>query len=85
MATLGASKYAYAEATWTQTLPDWIGSHIRMLEFFGSVPSLWIPDNLKAAIKQGLSLRAGGDLDLPGLREPLWCGDLAGASLPRQG
>lgn len=52
VATLGASKYAYAEATWTQTLPDWIGSNIRMLEFFGSVPSLWIPDNLKAAIKK---------------------------------
>lgn len=52
VATLGASKYAYAEATWTQTLPDWIGSNIRMLEFFGAVPSLWIPDNLKAAIKQ---------------------------------
>ena len=52
VATLGASKYAYAEATWTQTLPDWIGSKIRMLEFFGSVPSLWIPDNLKAAIRK---------------------------------
>src|SRR5688572_10670899 len=52
VATLGASKYAYAEATWTQTLPDWIGSNIRMLEFFGACPSLWIPDNLKAAIKK---------------------------------
>jgi len=51
VATLGASKYAYAEATWTQSLPDWIASNIRMLEFFGAVPSLWIPDNLKAAIK----------------------------------
>lgn len=52
VATLGASKYTYAEATWTQTLPDWIGSHLRMLEFFGAVPSLWVPDNLKAAIKK---------------------------------
>lgn len=52
VATLGASKYAYAEATWTQTLPDWIASNIRMLEFFGAVPSLWIPDNLKSAIKK---------------------------------
>ena len=52
VATLGASKYAYAEATWTQGLPDWIGSNIRMLEHFGAVPSLWIPDNLKAAIKK---------------------------------
>ena len=27
VATLGASSYTYAEATWTQALPDWIGSH----------------------------------------------------------
>ncbi len=26
VATLGASNYTYAEATWTQSLPDWIGS-----------------------------------------------------------
>lgn len=52
VATMGASKYTYAEATWTQSLPDWIGSNIRMLEFFGAVPSLWIPDNLKSAIKK---------------------------------
>ena len=35
--------------------------------------------------QQGLPLRAGGDLDLPGLREPLWRRDPAGASLSRQG
>ena len=27
---LGASNFTYAEATWTQTLPDWIGAHVRM-------------------------------------------------------
>ena len=27
--TLGASSYTYAEATWTQSLPDGIGSHVR--------------------------------------------------------
>jgi transposase len=48
VATLGASKYAYAEATWTQTLPDGIGSNIRMLEFFGAVPSLRMPDFVPA-------------------------------------
>ena len=51
VATMGASKYTFAEATWTQSLPDWIGSNIRMLEFLGAVPALWIPDNLKSAIK----------------------------------
>ena len=28
IATLGASGYTYAEATWTQSLPDWINSHV---------------------------------------------------------
>ena len=35
---MGASNYTYAEATFSQTLPDWIGSHIRMLEYFGAFP-----------------------------------------------
>jgi transposase len=50
VACLGASHYTYAEATWTQALPDWIGSHIRCFEFLGSVPALLVPDNLKSAV-----------------------------------
>jgi transposase len=52
VATLGASNYTYAEATWTQSLPDWIASHIRCLEYLGSVPELLIPDNLRSAVTQ---------------------------------
>ena len=51
VATLGASNYTYAEATWTQSLPDWCASHIRAFEFFGAVPALLVPDNLKAGVK----------------------------------
>lgn len=47
---LGASNYTYAEATWNQQLPNWIGSHVRMFEFFGGVPLLVVPDNLKSAV-----------------------------------
>lgn len=47
---LGASNYTYAEATWTQQLPDWIGSQQRMLDFFGGVPALLVPDNLKSGV-----------------------------------
>src|SRR5260370_1439941 len=50
VAVLGASSYTYAEATWTQTLPDWIGAHGRALAFFGSVPRQIVPDNLKAGV-----------------------------------
>jgi len=52
IASMGASKYTYAEATWTQSLPDWIASHIRMLEQLGCVPRVLVPDNLKSAIRQ---------------------------------
>jgi transposase len=47
---LGASNLAYAEATWTQQLPNWIGAHVRMFRFFGGVPKLLVPDNLKSGI-----------------------------------
>ena len=41
VAVLGASNYTYAEATWTQGLADWIGSHVRAFEFLGGVPERW--------------------------------------------
>jgi transposase len=47
---LGASNYTFAEATWTQALPDWLGSHVRMLEHFGGCPEMIIPDNLKSGV-----------------------------------
>lgn len=50
VAVLGASNYTYAEATWTQRLPDFIGSHRRAFEFFGGVPRLVVPDNLKSGV-----------------------------------
>jgi transposase len=52
VAVLGASAYTYAEATWSQQLPDWIASHVRCFEYLGAVPALLVPDNLKSAIKR---------------------------------
>lgn len=52
VAVLGASNFTYAEATWTQTLPDWIGAHVRMFRFFGGVPRLVVPDNLKSGVNK---------------------------------
>ncbi len=49
---LGASSFTYAEATWSQSLENWIGSHTRAFAYFGGVPHLIVPDNLKAAIHQ---------------------------------
>jgi transposase len=52
VAVLGASGYTYAEVTWTQTLPDWIGSHVRLFEFFAGCPRLVVPDNLKSGVNK---------------------------------
>ena len=49
---LGASSLTYAEATWTQSLPDWIGAHVRMFRFFGGVSRLLVPDNLKSGVNR---------------------------------
>ena len=49
---LGASNYTFAEATLTRSLPDWIGSHVRMFEYFGGVAELVIPDNEKSAVSR---------------------------------
>jgi len=48
VAVLGASNYTFAEATWTQKLADWTGSHVRAFEFLGGVPEIIVPDNLKS-------------------------------------
>jgi transposase len=50
VAVLGASSYTYAEARWSETLPDWIGAHVNTFEFIGGVPKAAVPDNLKAGI-----------------------------------
>lgn len=51
VAVLGASNYTYAEAQASQSLPNWIGGHVRLLNFLGGVPEVLVPDNLKAGVK----------------------------------
>jgi transposase len=47
---LGASNYTYAEATRTQRLEDFVGATVRGLEYFGAVPEMLVPDQLKSAV-----------------------------------
>ena len=49
---LGASNYTYAEATRTQKIQDFVASHIRAFEYFGCVPKLLVPDQLRSAVKK---------------------------------
>jgi transposase len=48
---LGASNYTYAEATRTQRLADFVGATIRGFEYFGAVPEVVVPDQLRSAVK----------------------------------
>ncbi len=52
VAVLGASNYTYAEATLSQSLPDWLSSHVRAFEFFGGTSSIIVPDNLKSGVSK---------------------------------
>jgi transposase len=50
VATLGASNYTFVEASLAQDLPSWIKSHVLAFEFFGGVPQILVPDNLKSGV-----------------------------------
>ncbi|NQZ11843.1 MAG: IS21 family transposase [Algicola sp.] len=48
VAVMGGSNYTFAEATLSQQLEDWVMSHVRAFEFFGAVPDIVVPDNLRS-------------------------------------
>lgn len=50
VAVLGASNYTFAEAHPAQNIESFIGGHVRAFTFFGGVPELVVPDNLKSAV-----------------------------------
>jgi len=47
---LGASSFTFAEATLSQTSPEWIRSHVHMWEYFGGVTEILVPDNLRSGV-----------------------------------
>lgn len=47
---LGASGYAYAEATRSEALPDWLGAHVRAFEYYGASPQIVVPDNPRVGV-----------------------------------
>ena len=50
VAVLGASSLTYAEAIWSQKLPDWIAAHVHAFGYFGGAARQTVSDNLKAGI-----------------------------------
>lgn len=52
VAVWGASNYTFVRAALSQDLPSWIQLHTAAFEFFGCVPRILVPDNLKAAVSR---------------------------------
>jgi transposase len=52
--TLGASGLIFAEATPSQKIEHILGSHVRAFEFYGGVPIIVVPDNLKSGVKKAI-------------------------------
>jgi transposase len=50
VAILPASNYIYAEAQSSENQCNWNNGHVRALEYFGGVPKIVVPDNLKTGI-----------------------------------
>jgi transposase len=47
---LGASGYTFVCATPSQSTKDFIECHVEAFKFYGGVPNILVPDNLKAAV-----------------------------------
>ena len=62
VAVLGASSYIYAEAQWSQGLPNWINGHVRTFEHIGGVTEVVVPDNLKAGVTHPCRYEPGVNL-----------------------
>jgi transposase len=52
LAVLGASNYTYAEAFADQRSESFLTGHVHAFSFFGGVPELLVPDNLKTGVAQ---------------------------------
>ena len=47
---LGFSRHMFADLVFDQTIETWLRLHVKAFEFFGGVPKVMVPDNLKAAV-----------------------------------
>ncbi len=50
VAVMGASNYTFVTACESQKIDSWLAAHVQAFRFFGGVPELLIPDNLKSAV-----------------------------------
>jgi len=69
VATLPASNYIYAEAQSSENQCNWNNGHVRALEYFGGVPKIVVPDNLKTGITKPNYYEPGVNLAYQDLAE----------------
>jgi transposase len=50
VAVLGASNYTYVEPVFSEDIATWVGCNQGAFTYFGGVPEMAVPDNLKAAV-----------------------------------
>lgn len=48
--TLSHSRHMFCRIAFDQRIETWLSLHVEAFEFFGSVPKVLVPDNLKAAV-----------------------------------
>ena len=77
VATLGASNYTYAEATFSQRLFDWIGSHVRAFAFFGGVTAQIVSDNLRSGALSPVAVGSNPEVMFACLKFRPACCDVA--------
>jgi len=51
VAVIGASSRTYALAVASQQIPDWTRAHIGAFEYYGGLPEVIVPDQLKSGVK----------------------------------
>lgn len=50
LAVLGASNLTYVEPVLNETTPVWVQCHVNAFTYFGGVPEITVPDNLKSGV-----------------------------------
>jgi len=48
--TLGCSRHMFTQIVFDQKIETWARLHVEAFEYFGGVPHMMVPDNLKAAV-----------------------------------
>lgn len=52
VSTIGTSSYPYVEAFPSECLENWITAHVNAFRYYGGVPCLLVPDNLKTGVNK---------------------------------